>query len=51
VQDRADFEQVAPRLDPGARTWLRGVLANLYPDHEWLSSKHLGGAVTAAGTG
>jgi hypothetical protein len=49
MQDRADFERVAPRLDPGARTWLRGVLGNLYPDHEWLLSTHLVDA--AAGPG
>jgi hypothetical protein len=42
VEDQADFDQVAPRLDPDARTWLRAALTRVYPRHEWLiSSPHL----------
>lgn len=42
TEDQADFDHVAPRLDPDARTWLRTALTNLDPGHEWLiSSAHL----------
>jgi hypothetical protein len=42
VEDRADFDQVAPRLDPDARIWLRNALTGIVPQHEWLiSSPHL----------
>jgi hypothetical protein len=47
AQDQADFNHVAPRLDPDARTWLRTALANVDPRHEWLiSSPHLASIVS-----
>jgi hypothetical protein len=42
AQDQADFNLIAPRLDPDARTWLRSALESVEPCHEWLtSSPHL----------
>jgi len=42
AKDQADFDHVAPRLDPEARSWLRTALAKVDPCHEWLiSSPHL----------
>jgi len=35
-QDQADFDQVAPRLDAAARSWLREALAKVHPGHLWL---------------
>lgn len=31
-----DFEVAAPALDAGARAWLHGAVAALYPAHAWL---------------
>jgi hypothetical protein len=35
-RDQADFDHIAPRLDPGARAWLKGALARMDPGHAWL---------------
>jgi len=36
ARDQADFDQVAHRLDPQARVWLRDALRRTDPGHEWL---------------
>lgn len=42
AEDRVDFNHVAPRLDPDARSWLGNALTMVDPRHEWLvSSPHL----------
>ncbi len=47
AEDQADFDHVAPRLDPDARTWLRTALTSAEPRHEWLiSSPHLASRVS-----
>jgi hypothetical protein len=38
ARDQADFDRVAPRLDPDGRAWLRDALAKADPDHPWLSA-------------
>jgi hypothetical protein len=35
-RDQADFDHIAPRLDPGARAWLRDALEQLDPGHAWI---------------
>lgn len=35
-RDEADFALAAPRLDAGARAWLRSALTLTAPDHPWL---------------
>jgi hypothetical protein len=35
-RDQADFDHIAPRLDPGARAWLRDALARIDPGHAWM---------------
>lgn len=37
-KDDADFRSVAPRLDSGARAWLRDALGRVDPCHEWLTA-------------
>ena len=37
-RDQADFDAVAPLLDPAARRWLRAALALAHPSHSWLGS-------------
>ncbi|HEY4444633.1 MAG TPA: hypothetical protein VGN30_10150 [Steroidobacteraceae bacterium] len=45
-RDQADFDHIAPYLDPGARAWLRQALTRLDPGHAWIgklqSSGHCG---------
>jgi hypothetical protein len=42
AQDWADFDHVAPRLNPEARSWLRNALMIVDPADDWLtSSPHL----------
>src|ERR1700691_366156 len=36
ARDQADFDHIAPRLDPAARVWLKGALARLDPGHAWI---------------
>jgi hypothetical protein len=36
ARDQADFDHIAPRLDPAARAWLKGELARLDPGHAWI---------------
>lgn len=36
TRDQADFERIAPRLDPGGRAWLKEALSRLDPDHAWI---------------
>jgi hypothetical protein len=38
AQDQADFEQVLPRMDAEARTWLHWVLNSVDPSHKWISA-------------
>ncbi len=35
-QDQIDFDHIAPRLDSGARAWLRDALARTDPGHAWI---------------
>jgi len=35
-RDQADFDHIAPRLDPAARAWLKDALARLAPGHAWI---------------
>jgi len=35
-KDQADFDLVAPRLSPGARTWLADGLKVIQPGHAWI---------------
>jgi hypothetical protein len=35
-RDQADFDHIAPRLDPGARAWLRDAFARMNPSHAWV---------------
>ena len=35
-RDQADFDHIAPRLDRGARAWLRDALARMDPGHAWV---------------
>ena len=35
-RDQADFDHIAPRLDPSARAWLRDALARMNPSHAWI---------------
>lgn len=35
-RDQADFDHIAPRLDPGARAWLRDALERVHPGHAWI---------------
>jgi hypothetical protein len=35
-RDQADFDHVAPRLDQGARAWLKDALTRMDPGHAWL---------------
>jgi hypothetical protein len=37
-EDEGDFRNVAPRLDDGARAWLRDALKRLDPAHRWLEA-------------
>jgi hypothetical protein len=37
-KDRADFAEVLPSLDAGARAWLRAMLVRTAPEHSWLGS-------------
>lgn len=36
AKDQADFDHIAPRMDPSARAWLRHALLLTDPEHEWL---------------
>jgi len=36
TKDRIDFDEVAGRLDGGARAWLRASIARMDPSHAWL---------------
>jgi hypothetical protein len=36
-RDQADFEVVAPRLDPERRRWLIEALETVHPGHPWLA--------------
>ena len=36
-KDRADFENVLPRLTDAQRTWLARALRTVHPGHEWLA--------------
>ena len=40
-KDEADFDAVAPLLDPGARRWLRSALERIEPAHDWLARAEL----------
>ena len=46
-KDDADFRRVAPRLDPGARAWLRDALVRLDARHEWLTALQVSAAPSA----
>ena len=35
-RDQADFDHIAPWLDPSARAWLREALARMNPSHAWM---------------
>ena len=35
-RDQADFDHIAPRLDPGSRAWLTDALARMNPSHAWM---------------
>jgi hypothetical protein len=36
ARDQADFDHIAPRLDPAARAWLKDALTRLDPGHAWI---------------
>ena len=36
-KNRADFDDVVPRLDSERRAWLRDALERVHPSHEWLA--------------
>jgi len=36
-RDQADFEAVAPRLEPERRRWLAEELELVHPGHPWLA--------------
>lgn len=40
-KDEADFDAVAPLLDPSARRWLRAALERIEPGHGWLARAEL----------
>ena len=35
-RDQADFDHIAPRLDPRTRAWLRDALERVHPGHAWI---------------
>ena len=37
-KDQADFEAVAPDLDPESARWLNGALSTAYPGHPWIAT-------------
>lgn len=36
-KDENDFRNALPALDESAQRWLRGMLARLYPGHDWIA--------------